>query len=1189
MSAANLESNSLHDEVFSVEIACDPGRSVIVSACAGSGKTWLLVARMLRLLLAGVSPQEILALTFTRKAAQEMRDRLYGLLQQFSMADNQQILSELTNRGLTQEQAEQALPNAKALYEQVLANPQPIVMDTFHGWFGKLLGVAPVSIGIQSGFNLREDSKRLLDECLDDWWGDLKPELRQHYDALLHYFGAHETQKLLSGNGSLLKQRGAWTFFSMACEVQGIAPAEHLKQFLPKLNEPNPLLQMWNAPTANENLAFLETCFKNSSKQEIDLLEFVQSALDCKRRGGNVLEIADRFQYAFLTKNLEYRSNNDKTLSAVKNFLKNAGLSEQEQEHVAFKQDWGNAFMAYIDWRSEQDIYFLNQAWFSLSESMIKHADQVKESIFVRDFDDLEIGISKLMVDPDNSAYLQSRLDAKYKHILVDEFQDTNPLQWHVLRSWLEGYGLDDSRPSVFIVGDPKQSIYRFRRADPRLFASAKKFMKEEFSAVSLEQNKTRRNAPMINQAVNDLFSSNHVPIGYPFTGQETLWQSPVLSGGGNSFGNKGEAYMLPLIARDEQDAGVRVGGAFDESIIDPDQTADEAQRYREGQEVGKLIRYLMATRSVIDKQNGEDVWRKPRESDFLLLVKRRKYLPQFERALREGGLAYESTRLGGLLNTLEVDDIIALLTVLVTPRHDLPLAQVLRSPIFNCSENQMQSLAITLSSGQFRTWWDALQNNSDAHLRKTAQYLRHWSVLGQRLPVHDLLDRIYQDGSLRMNYAVASQEIDRAQILANLDAFLELALSLDGGRYPSLSRFINEINAIRRGDDDETPNEGDVEMHSDLDLVELDRENEMTEDEKNKRVRLMTIHGAKGLESPFVVILDSNHTDTIFDYNGVLLDWPPSNYGPSHLSLFTSRTLTSPRQAIYDRENEIGEMENWNLLYVAMTRAKQGLWICGNAKKSTSNNSSGLDEGSWYGRAKAADIPIFDLSDIAPTAQFTESSVNNKMPAETGKRATSAFSIEDFMVNWEPAKDNIQKHLLDIESGADLKVFEGESEDDGDEFDPNMLEEGVCFHKVLEHFTSQIAPITLDEIDAREIALWLEVDEATAIRALGRASNVINNKSLTPYLHSGEWIQAWNEIDFVNTAGKSFRIDRLIEFEDRLVILDFKLTIPRIGDKKRDLYRAQIQNYAQELARIRPDKPIEAYLVSSEGCMERP
>ncbi len=88
--------------------------------------------------------------------------------------------------------------------------------------------------------------------------------------------------------------------------------------------------------------------------------------------------------------------------------------------------------------------------------------------------------------------------------------------------------------------------------------------------------------------------------------------------------------------------------------------------------------------------------------------------------------------------------------------------------------------------------------------------------------------------------------------------------------------------------------------------------------------------------------------------------------------------------------------------------------------------------------------------------------------------------------------------------------------------------------------------------------------------------------------MNSERWIQAWNEIDLINQAGKSFRIDRLIEFEDRLVILDFKLTIPKIGNLKRDLYRTQIQNYIQELARIRPDKPIEGYLVSSEGLMER-
>ncbi len=1186
MNSTNLGSSIPQKEVYSVETACNPSLSVIVSACAGSGKTWLLVARMMRLLLAGASPQEILALTFTRKAAQEMRDRLYGLLEQLSIADDNTINKELTDRGLTKEQAIQALPKAKKLYEQVLANPQPIVIDTFHGWFGKLLGAAPASIGIKPGFSLREDGKRLLNQCLDDWWGCLKPELKQRYDVLLQYFGAHETQKLLTGNGSLLKQRGAWTFFLMACEVQRITPSECLKQYLPRLNDPNPLLEMWNATTSIEGLAFLEKCLENSSKQEIDLLEFIRPALECKRQGGDVLEVVDRFQYVFLTKESEYRSNNNKALSAVKIYLKNEGFSNREQEYVTYKQDWGKAFLAYIDWRREQDIYSLNEAWFSLSESMIKHVDKVKESICVRDFDDLEIGVSKLVVDFANSAYLQSRLDAKYKHILVDEFQDTNPLQWQVLRSWFEGYGQDGSRPSVFIVGDPKQSIYRFRRADPRLFSSAKKFLQKEFAAVLLEQDKTRRNAPIINQSVNAVFSSDQVPIDYLFAWQETLWKPPELSGVEDTLGKNGEVYILPLIAREDQDSGVRSGSAFDAAIVDPDHTADAAQRYSEGQVVGRLIQHIMVSRLVVDKQNGHDVWRKPRESDFLLLVKRRKYLPQFERALREVGLAYESTRLGGLLNTLEVDDIIALLTVLVTPRHDLPLAQVLRSPIFSLTEQQMQKLATAKSMGHFRSWWDALQNNSDAYLTKAAQYLKHWYILGQRLPVHDLLDRIYQDSHLRMKYAAVSQEIDRAQILANLDAFLELALNQDGGRYPSLSRFINEINEIRRGDDDETPDEGEVEMPMDLDLVELDGQSEMAEDEQNKRVRLMTIHGAKGLESPFVIILDANHTDTKKDYSGVLLDWSPDDYGPSHLSLFTSKTLTVPRQKIYDNENEIGEKENWNLLYVAMTRAKQGLWISGDAKKGTSNNPSGLDDISWYGKAKMANIPVFDSSELTIIKPFTEIIVKNETHAVTDKLISAVFSIEDFIIDWDLAKESFQKRLLDIESGVDLKVFESDGEDD--EMDSDMLQEGVYFHKLLEHFTSQVITENLDEINAKEIAAWLDVDEASAIRALERARKVLTSRLLKPYLNSERWIQAWNEIDLINQAGKSFRIDRLIEFEDRLVILDFKLTIPKIGNLKRDLYRTQIQNYIQELARIRPDKPIEGYLVSSEGLMER-
>ena len=209
--------SEVEKQVYSESLACDPHQSVIVSACAGSGKTWLLVARMVRLLLDDVKPQEILALTFTRKAAQEMRDRLYGLLEHFSKIDDDSLMQELIARGLNVDQARSNFLKAKALYEEVLANPQPIVIDTFHGWFGRLLGAAPVSLGIQPGFTLREDAKRLQSECLDDWWGNLPAKHKGHYDVLLKHLGSHETQKLLMGKASLFKQRGAWNFYTKDC------------------------------------------------------------------------------------------------------------------------------------------------------------------------------------------------------------------------------------------------------------------------------------------------------------------------------------------------------------------------------------------------------------------------------------------------------------------------------------------------------------------------------------------------------------------------------------------------------------------------------------------------------------------------------------------------------------------------------------------------------------------------------------------------------------------------------------------------------------------------------------------------------------------------------------------------------------------------------------------------------------
>ncbi len=1162
----------MSNSTFPVDIACDPHRSVIVSACAGSGKTWLLVTRMVRLLLAGAKPQEILALTFTRKAAQEMRDRLYRLLEEFAQSSDEQLIGHLTERGLNANEAKVLLPIAKSLYAKVLASPQGIVIDTFHGWFGRLLGAAPISTGIQPGFSLREDAKRLQDECLDDWWGNLPQGIQAHYDTLLKALGASETQKFLMSNYSLFKQRGAWTFFSQACKAHGTSPIEKLKIDLPRLKIDNPLNSVWNAINAKADLDFLHRCFSNSSATEMAYAPIIQTAINLKATEGDVMKIALILQSVFLTQDDTNRTSNDKAAGDLKKYLKKESELDREQEHVTYKQAWAAAFLEFVAWKKEQEAYALNEAWFAMSAAMMDHVNTAKESMRVRDFDDLEIGVSQLMADSANAAYLQSRLDAKYKHILVDEFQDTNPLQWQILRAWLEGYGQDESKPTVFIVGDPKQSIYRFRRADPRLFNDAQAFLVKEMQAASLNQNTTRRNAPKINEAVNQMFGTEQLPESYPFTAQNTLWLAPAGDDADTPYLKEGEAYLLPLVKYEAEELGQRAGNAFEQAIVDARQTADVTQRYVEGQQVSALIHHIIQTRLVADRENGKEVWRKARESDFLLLVKRRKYLPQFERALREAGLAFESSRLGGLLNTLEIDDLIALLAVLVTPRHDLPLAQVLRSPIFAFTESQMQTLTKAMASNQYRSWWDALQDSPDASLMQAARYLEHWRMLGERLPVHDLLDRIYQESDLRFKYASASQEIARAQILANLDAFLELALNQDGGRYPSLGRFIEEIHSIRRGDDDETPDEGDVEAEADL--VELDEEGELSEEDKHQRVRMMTIHGAKGLESPFVIMLDSNHTEGKADHRGVLLDWPPESESPSHLSMYTSATLTNPRSEVRERELLIGKNENWNLLYVAMTRAKQGLWISGVAKAPTTKNPIGLDEKSWYGRAM--------LGQLA-TLEDQPTSLKHKTPAPTSLKAVNPkdFMMDDFEVSWSAAKVSHAQQLKDIESGVTLEVFQ---DDDGAPDNSKILEEGVHFHRLLEHLTMQTGAANPKPMTADQVARWLGIAEELASKALDQAITVLSTQELQHYLTANQWVQAWNEIDVVSLDGKSFRLDRLVEFGDHLVILDYKLTIPEAGSEAHIKYRAQLNNYKQELARIRPDKPAKAYLISAKG-----
>jgi ATP-dependent helicase/nuclease subunit A len=430
---------------------------------------------------------------------------------------------------------------------------------------------------------------------------------------------------------------------------------------------------------------------------------------------------------------------------------------------------------------------------------------------------------------------------------------------------------------------------------------------------------------------------------------------------------------------------------------------------------------------------------------------------------------------------------------------------------------------------------------------------------------------------------------------LANIDAFLELALNHDGGRYPSLGRFIAEMKAMRQGDDDETPDEGEMDLDSEsAESIELEDASNLSDADRNKRVRMMTVHGAKGLEAPFVILLDTNHTTGMNQHRGILLDWPPNEVAPIHLSAFTKDTITSPRTQIQEEEQRISANENWNALYVAMTRAKQGLWISGVATSSA--KEGGLDLNSWYHRIQSAGLPDYAVSeDVALPLDDARPTTHSQ--GEGQSDLGMPFSIDDFVLDWDVAQASHALQLANIESGiANTNAAAAPVES---EIDPRILEDGVYFHALLEYCTLESGGTAADLPSLSQAMNWFGIDEARATLALSRAKTVLQTDVLKPYLLDGEWIQAWNEIDVLipadaaQAAGESgktihTRFDRLVEFADRLVILDYKLSLPKEGDSKTALYQKQLQQYATGLQRLRNDKPIEAYLVSAAGTLQQ-
>ena len=1092
--------------------ALDPQRSVVVEACAGSGKTWLLVSRIVRLLLDGVPPGEILAITFTRKAAQEMQARLRDWLYELASRDDDHVREFLRERAVAECDIERLLPRARTLYQQFLLARPGITLSTFHGWFMQILQRAPLNSGSAGGVQLVEQTAELWSEAwqifLDDMHRHPDSATAQSMMALFAELGLFNTQTLLRKFADKRSEWWAYTAGQGSANDDGALDfaLENLRLEFDVDMDSDPLAVLFEQISFAGDVRALAGLLNASAAQQARAARLL-TPLD------GTLPFAERF--ALLWEELFTKKNEPRSIKANKG--QDATQMGQAVELVRERLQgaWNQL--------QTQKIYQTNCHALRCGVALLNAYQELKQRQQLLDFGDLEWRVCQLLNDSDHAEYLQYKLDSRYRHVLLDEFQDTNPLQWQILQSWFAASAAVDSTPTVFVVGDPKQSIYRFRRADARLFGVVREFLQQHYHAVHLKKNETRRNAPAVLAAVNGVFD------GLPeYQGFEThhAYQQDL----------SGHVEVLPLAElADTENAATSSTLQLRNPLLQAYPDREEGARELEAQAFAGQVAALVGNWQV----GVEGKQRPAQYSDIMVLVRRRTHLKIYERALRSAAIPFLTSRRGGLLDTLEASDIQAILTFLITPFADLALAQTLRTPIFSCSDEDLMRIAERgsriekvgavhdesvgslnpQSSIRNPSWWlrlkDLVENNtSTPALQRACRLLQGWLLLADKLPVHDLLDRIYFEGDAQRRYAAAVPEVMRATVLANLQAFLEIALNVDAGRYPSLPGFLRELAELRRADDNESPDEGKVAQ-------------------SGNALRIYTVHEAKGLEAPVVWLLDANAKPPLDRGYDVLVDWPTADVRPAHFSLYGDKASRGAvREHYFAQDAALAQREDLNLLYVAMTRAKQVLLVSGSGK---------LIEGSWFQR-------------IAEVAVRQENPLSGK-PLLTDSTAVAAASTPE-----------IDVRLCQILPVGTRKPVMNDAQ-----------RYGVWLHGLMEFLPD--APDVGDELQAllqRKLNIPAEQMPALWQHAL----DLLNAPGLVRFFDAQLHQAAANEVAYVNAAGQLRRIDRLVEFADEVWVLDYK-TGENIATQS---YSAQLEEYRAAMQAIHPNKVVRCALILADG-----
>ena len=1136
--------------------AADPGRSVFVTANAGSGKTTTLVDRVARLLLQKAPPGEILCVTYTKAAAAEMQARLFKKLGAWAVMDDDKLRADLARldgrepAGLGAED----LKESRRLFARALETPGGLKIQTIHAFCEKLLRRFPIEAGVSPAFEVLENEaaialshearEDLARAALADPDGRLGTAYA-HFAVELDWKSFHALLAMIeSERGKLVGYVDRWT--------SGAAPGPHALAGVAE----------------DETPAAIETGFLNW----LDPAVWRAAADGFATGSANDQKIAARMRET-VPPHTSLAAMRPLFIDSKGEARTGFGTRSAPPASAAYLASVSIKYCAVLDRMRAARVADDTVKALTLARAHAAFYETAKARRGALDFSDLVVRTVDLLTQRSTAAWVLFKLDGGIEHVLVDEAQDTAPDQWAIFKALTAEFFSGEGAPrrtagpriprTVFAVGDEKQSIYSFQGARPerlRQEAQAYEAMARgagrEFKEVPLDT--SFRSTEEVLKFVDKAFEGPERTRALVGVSGDIPTHHPA------RVGQRGAVDLWPLF----RDPATPDREAWNAPVDKEDARSGRKQLARA---LARSIRKQVMAGTAVHDRDAPGGLRPARWGDFLVLVRRRDAL--FEEIIR--ALKAEAVPVAGadrlkLSSHIVFDDLIAVARFALYPDDDLSLAEVLRSPFCDVTDfgdpHSLYPLA-DQEAREGRSLWRELRLRAD----EQPQWRRARDFVQAALDARDrdpfaffssLLNRVDETGVS-----------GRARILARLGREAEEAID------ETLAQVLAAED--RGGVDLETC----VALLEAAD-VEVKREMEGARDE----VRVMTVHGAKGLEAPVVILPDTTSRakpqgPTLMPSAG-----EDGEEGEGWLMCPGSSKDDCPAsRAAREARVARADAESLRLLYVALTRARDRLVIMGRALR---RPEEGFEPGSWWSviaetfQRLAADNPL-NVHDIG------DGVLRFGVDPETGTVGDSSRPAAVDAPVWArtaPPPDHAARYAAPSQMEGTVRIPAPSPLATGSGASASLgrFRRGDLIHRLLERLPD-IDPGGRAHAAARMLSRERDLTGEQREEMIAAAFSVLDDARFAPVFGPGsraEVALSGAAPELPPGVAVSGRIDRLVITPERVLVVDYKTNRPapdRIEDAD-PAYVLQLAVYVAVLRRLYPDRPVEAALVWTDG-----